>query len=81
VLEFTYNSEEEALSFLRLRIKEDEFGKDDILAIFCARVDLLDSDVDGKTKGWRLIRMLDGKGNWKGATVLARFKISDASTP
>ncbi|TFK51269.1 PLC-like phosphodiesterase [Heliocybe sulcata] len=56
------------LVFLRVLLLEDEFGKDDELAVFCARVDHLQ-------QGWRLIRLLSMKGKDTGATLLARFSI------
>ena len=48
---------------------EDEFGPDDKLAIFCARVAYLQ-------QGWRLIRMLNSQGKDSGAVLLARFAVN-----
>jgi phosphatidylinositol phospholipase C delta len=53
----------------RLLVVKDEFGKDDRLAVFCARVDHLQ-------QGWRLVRLLDMKGKDSGAVLLVRFTIS-----
>ncbi|TRM66560.1 PLC-like phosphodiesterase [Schizophyllum amplum] len=66
---FEWEFDEDELAFLRLRIQEDEFGRDDKLAVFCARVHYLQP-------GWRLIRMMNMAGKFSGATVLARFEIS-----
>ncbi|KAJ7019873.1 PLC-like phosphodiesterase [Mycena alexandri] len=62
--EWEYDADE--LAFLRLTVMENEFGRDDHLAVFCARVDHLQ-------QGWRLVRMLDMKGKDSGATLLVRF--------
>ena len=48
---------------------KSEFGKDDKLAVFCARVDHIQ-------QGWRLVKLLDRKGKDSGATLLVRFAIS-----
>ncbi|KZT30133.1 PLC-like phosphodiesterase [Neolentinus lepideus HHB14362 ss-1] len=64
--EWEYNSDD--LTFLRVLIVKDEFGKDEELALFCARVDHLQ-------QGWRLIRLLSMKGKDTGATLLAKFAI------
>ena len=55
----------------RLRIQEDEFGRDDKLVVFCARLEYIQS-------GWRLVRMMNLAGKFSGATMLVRFEISDA---
>ncbi|KAJ7186489.1 PLC-like phosphodiesterase [Mycena filopes] len=62
--EWEYDADE--LAFLRLTVMESEFGRDDRMVVFCARVDHLQ-------QGWRLVRMLDMKGKDSGATLLVRF--------
>ncbi|KAG6919690.1 hypothetical protein DXG01_002636 [Tephrocybe rancida] len=66
--EWEFNDDE--LVFLRLVVSENEFGKDDKLAIFCARVAHLYS-------GWHILRMLDMGGKASGATILAWFNLID----
>ncbi|KAG6844268.1 hypothetical protein H0H87_008304 [Tephrocybe sp. NHM501043] len=61
------------LVFLRLVVSENEFGKDDKLVVFCARMGQLHS-------GWQIIRMLDMNGKSSGATVLAWFDLFDMKT-
>ncbi|KAG5641631.1 hypothetical protein DXG03_004567 [Asterophora parasitica] len=63
---FEWEFEDDELAFLRLIVSESEFGPDGNLAVFCARVEHLQS-------GWHLVRMLDMKGKNSGATVLACF--------
>lgn len=46
--------------------QENEFGKDDKLAIFCAKLDHVQ-------QGWRLVRLLDMHGKASGATLLVNF--------
>lgn len=50
---------------------ESEFGKDDKMVVFCARMDHLQ-------EGWRLVRMLNMKGKNSGATLLVNFHLSSA---
>ncbi|KAJ7262786.1 PLC-like phosphodiesterase [Mycena haematopus] len=67
---FEWVFEEDELAFLRLTVMQNEFGRDDTMVVFCARVAYLD-------QGWRLVRMLDGaKGKNSGATLLVRFTSS-----
>jgi len=66
---FEWEFDADSLAFLRLFVKEDEFGKDDKIAVFCVRVEHLQ-------QGWRIIRLFDTKGKNSGATLLARFSIS-----
>ncbi|KAJ7102474.1 PLC-like phosphodiesterase [Mycena belliarum] len=66
---FEWEYEADDLAFLRLTVMESEFGLDDKMVVFCARVDHLQ-------QGWRLVRMLDMKGKNSGATLLVRFSIS-----
>lgn len=47
---------------------EDEFGKDDKMAVFCGRVSYIQN-------GWRLVHLLDMNGRDTHATVLVRFSI------
>ncbi|KAF7312104.1 Phosphoinositide phospholipase C [Mycena indigotica] len=63
-VEWEYSQDE--LTFIQLTVMENEFGKDDKIVTFCARVEYLQS-------GWRFIRMLDMKGKNSGATLLTRF--------
>lgn len=71
---------------LRLTICEKEFGKDDTLAVFCARVADIrravqgaESTTDGgihnrsPISGWRAVRLLDLTGKDCGAVALVRF--------
>ncbi|CAA7264564.1 unnamed protein product [Cyclocybe aegerita] len=67
---FEYEYKADEMAFLRFLIYEDEFGRDDRIVVFCARLDHL---VLGE---WVLVRMLDMKGKNSGATVLARFSLS-----
>jgi phosphatidylinositol phospholipase C, delta len=48
-------------------IKHRTLLEDEDLAVFCARVDHLE-------QGWKLVRLLDMKGKYVGASVLVRFK-------
>ncbi|PFH49185.1 hypothetical protein AMATHDRAFT_148284 [Amanita thiersii Skay4041] len=59
-------------TFLRFIIMEDEFGQDDEIVVFCARVEHLQ-------QGWKLVRMLDMKGKNSGATLLVKFCITQIS--
>lgn len=54
---------------------EKEFGKDDTLSVFCARVADLRraTTVDDETKGWRGVRMLGLDGKNCDSVALARF--------
>ncbi|KAJ6554266.1 PLC-like phosphodiesterase [Mycena capillaripes] len=56
------------LAFLRLTVMESEFGRDDKMVVFCARVEHLQ-------QGWRLVRMFDMNGKNSGATLLVRFTV------
>jgi phosphatidylinositol phospholipase C delta len=60
-------------STTRLLVKESEFGEDEHLAVFCARLSYLQ-------EGWRLIRLLDMRGKNTGATALVRFRISEVGS-
>jgi phosphatidylinositol phospholipase C delta len=71
VLEFKYDAEE--LAFVRLLVRRPVgLGKDEKLAVFCARVDRLYS-------GWRVVRLMDMKGKNSGASLLMRIKLLDES--
>jgi len=65
---FEWEYDAEALAFIRISVLQSELGKDDHLAVFCARVDHLQ-------QGWRLIRLLDIRGKNSGATALVHFQI------
>jgi len=65
---FEFQYEYDELAFIRLLFQEDELGRDDKLAVFCAKLDHIQ-------QGWRLVRLLDMKGKASGATVLVNFKI------
>lgn len=67
--EWEYDSDD--LAFLRILIMEEEFGTDDEMAVFCARIDHLQ-------EGWRLIRLLSMKGKDTGGTLLANFSVASA---
>ena len=49
---------------------EDEFGKDDKIAVFCARLTYIQ-------QGWRLVHLLDMHGRDTHATLLVRFIVDD----
>ncbi|KAJ6602808.1 PLC-like phosphodiesterase [Mycena vulgaris] len=66
---FEWEYEADDLAFLRLTVMESEFGRDDKMVVFCARVDHLQ-------QGWRLVRMLDMQGKNSGATLLVRFSVA-----
>ncbi|KAJ7479758.1 PLC-like phosphodiesterase [Mycena latifolia] len=66
---FEWEYEADDLAFLRLTVMEEEFGRDDKMVVFCARVDHLQ-------QGWRFVRMLDMEGKNSGATLLVRFSVS-----
>ncbi|KAI5891749.1 PLC-like phosphodiesterase [Schizophyllum commune H4-8] len=68
---FEWEFEDDELAFIRLRIQEDEFGRDDKLVVFCARLEYIQP-------GWRLVRLMNLAGKFSGATLLVRFVISDA---
>nr|GAT50216.1 PLC-like phosphodiesterase [Mycena chlorophos] len=63
-IEWEYTKDE--LAFVRFVVMRNEFGIDEKLAVFCARVEYLQS-------GWRFVRMLDMTGKNSGATLLMRF--------
>ncbi|KAF9026627.1 PLC-like phosphodiesterase [Hymenopellis radicata] len=65
---FEFDVEWDELAFLRLLVMEDEFGRDDKVAVFCARVGNL-------CDGWRVWRLLDMKGKWKGSSVLVNWTL------
>jgi phosphatidylinositol phospholipase C delta len=68
VQQFEWEYESEDLVFIRLMvIRHHEFLEHEDLAVFCAKIDHLES-------GWKLVRLLDMKGKHVGATVLVRFK-------
>lgn len=66
---FEWEFDTDELAFVRLCIKRDEFGRDDKIVVFCARLNHLQ-------QGWRFIRMLNMTGKNSGATLLVRFMIS-----
>ncbi|KAL1703090.1 PLC-like phosphodiesterase [Schizophyllum commune] len=68
---FQWEFDDDELAFLRLRIQEDEFGRDDKLVLFCARLEYIQP-------GWRLVRLMNLAGKFSGATLLVRFEISNA---
>ncbi|KAF8063431.1 PLC-like phosphodiesterase [Lyophyllum atratum] len=67
---FEWEFAPDELAFLRLVISEDEFGRDDKMVVFCARLAYLQT-------GWRLVRMLDMKGKASGASVLIHLSMLD----
>jgi len=60
---FQFSCDNDELTFLRILLQEDEYGRDDELAVFCARLSRIQ-------QGWRLMRLLDVKGKDSGATLL-----------
>ncbi|KAJ7794172.1 PLC-like phosphodiesterase [Mycena olivaceomarginata] len=67
---FEWVFEQDELAFVRLTAMESEFGRDDKIVVFCARIEHL-------AQGWRFVRMLDSKtGKNSGATLLLRFTSS-----
>lgn len=65
--EWEYASDE--LAFLRLGVYEDEKGKDELMGVFCARLDRV---VRGE---WVVVRMMDGKGKSEGASLVMRVGV------
>ncbi len=58
----------------RLSVCEKEFGKDDTLSVFCARVaDIRRATLDDEIKGWRGVRMMDLDGKNCGSVALVQF--------
>lgn len=51
----------------RLSVYCSEYGKDERLGTFCARVAHL-------RPGWKLVRLFDRKGKHNGGVLLVRFK-------
>jgi phosphatidylinositol phospholipase C, delta len=71
--DFTFETEE--LVFVRLLVgRPVDILKDEKFAVFCARVDRLNT-------GWRLVRLMDMKGKDSGATLLVRFQTGVQSAP
>jgi len=66
--QFSYDGDD--LAFLRILLQKDEHGRDDELAVFCARLSQIQ-------QGWRLIRLLNMKGNDSGATLLIRVAFEE----
>ncbi|EIN04446.1 PLC-like phosphodiesterase [Punctularia strigosozonata HHB-11173 SS5] len=66
-LQWEYDSDE--LVFVRLLVMESQFGRDERLAVFCARVDFLQ-------QGFKMIRLLNMKGKHTDASLLVRFTIT-----
>ncbi|TLS30095.1 hypothetical protein PpBr36_03716 [Pyricularia pennisetigena] len=56
----------EELSFLRFTVRDDELGRDDLAAWACVRLDRLRT-------GYRIIRLLDGKGMESDGLVLVKI--------
>ncbi|KAF8467877.1 PLC-like phosphodiesterase [Kalaharituber pfeilii] len=54
------------LSFVRIKVNDEEFGKDDLAAWACFRLDRL-------RRGWRVVRMYDNKGRRTGGVLLVRI--------
>jgi phosphatidylinositol phospholipase C delta len=62
--------------FSRITVCEKEFGKDDTLAVFCARVaDVRRAvqEADSPGSGWRAVRLLDTTGKDCGSVALVHF--------
>ncbi|EDR06075.1 uncharacterized protein LACBIDRAFT_329174 [Laccaria bicolor S238N-H82] len=71
--EWEYASDE--LAFLRLGVYEDEKGKDELMGVFCARLDRV---VRGE---WVVVRMMDGKGKSEGASLVMRVGVEKVHFP
>ncbi|KAJ6629870.1 PLC-like phosphodiesterase [Mycena sp. CBHHK59/15] len=69
---FEWECAEHEMAFIRLTVVESEFGWDDKLAVFCARVAYLQP-------GWRFVRLLNMEGKNCGATLLVRFVVSEVA--
>ena len=54
----------------RILLQKDEYGRDEELAVFCARVSHIQ-------QGWRLVRLLDMKGRDSGAILLIRIALEE----
>jgi len=67
---FQFSCDNDELTFLRILLQEDEYGRDDELAVFCARL----SHVQ---QGWRLVRLLNMKGKDSGATLLISLALEE----
>ena len=61
-----------SLFFNRFVLMEDEIGIDDTIVVACVRLR------DVVRDQWALVRMMDPHGKNSGATVLVRFRSSDA---
>ncbi|KAL8653279.1 MAG: hypothetical protein Q9226_003915 [Calogaya cf. arnoldii] len=59
----------EELSFLRFKIQDDEFGKDDLAAWACIRLDRL-------KEGYRFVRLLDANGDRSRGVLLVKISKS-----
>ena len=55
-----------SMSFVRIKIHDDEFGKDDLAAWACIRLDRL-------RRGWRCIKLFDRKGRVSEGVLLCRI--------
>ena len=66
---FEWEYESDDLAFLRLGVFEDEPGKDDLIVVFCARLNRV---VEGE---WVVVRMMDGKGKSSGASLVMRVRV------
>jgi len=67
---FQFNYDSDQLAFLRILLQKDEYGRDEELAVFCARVSRIQ-------QGWRLVRLLNTRGNDSGATLLVRITLEE----
>ncbi|PGH17217.1 hypothetical protein AJ80_04926 [Polytolypa hystricis UAMH7299] len=56
----------EELSFLRIKVKDDEFGRDDLAGWACIRIDRL-------CQGFRYIRLFDTKGKETSGVLLVKI--------
>ncbi|KIJ52506.1 hypothetical protein M422DRAFT_26089 [Sphaerobolus stellatus SS14] len=57
---------EDDIVFIRLSVYQNEWGKDDRLATFCARLEYLQ-------EGYRFVRLFNNKGKHNGGLLLVRF--------
>lgn len=54
------------MSFFRFKIQDDEFGKDDLAAWACIRLDRLN-------EGYRFVRLLDANGDGSRGVLLVKI--------
>lgn len=58
---------EEKLSFVRIKIHDEEFGRDDMAAWACVRIDRVQ-------EGWRAVRLFDSRGKHSKGIILVKVE-------